>query len=103
MMLICLTAQTSPPEFTVDFVNQFRSDPQLGIRVLRILRDFFRDLGAPGLIVYLEHLAAKAPADRDTPNALRREADRAQRLVFSVLPSSAFFAFPIPLKKTYFF
>jgi hypothetical protein len=39
----------------------------------------------------MEHLAANAPADRGTQNALRREVDRAQRLVFTVLPSSGFF------------
>ncbi len=87
-----LTAQPKPAEFAVNFVNQFHSDPALGIRVLRILHDFFRDAGAPGLIVYMEHLAANAPADRDTQNELRREVDRAQRLVFTVLPPSGFFA-----------
>jgi hypothetical protein len=87
-----LTAQTNAIEFTVNFVNQFRSDPELGIRVLRILRGFFRDAGAPGLIVYMEHLAAKAPADRHTQDAFRHEVDRAQRLVSTVLPPSAFFA-----------
>ncbi|HEX4075416.1 MAG TPA: hypothetical protein VHX49_08465 [Candidatus Acidoferrales bacterium] len=85
-------AQTNPGEFSVHFVNQFRSDPQLGMRVMRILHDFFQDAGAPGLTVYREHLARSAPADRNTQDALRRELDRAQRLVFTVLPPSAFFA-----------
>jgi hypothetical protein len=87
-----LTAQTNSAEFAMNFVHQFRSDPELGIRVLRILHDYFHDARAPGLIVYMEHLAAGAPADRDTQNALRREVDRAQRVIFSILPPAGFFA-----------
>jgi hypothetical protein len=87
-----LTAQKNPAEFARNFAHQFRSDPGLGIHVLRILHDFFQDAGAPGLIVYMEHVAAGAPADRDTQNALRREVDRAQRVVFSILPPTRFFA-----------
>jgi len=39
----------------------------------------------------MEHLAASAPADRDTQDALRREVDRAKRAVFTILPPSVFF------------
>jgi hypothetical protein len=85
-------AQTNPDEFSTRFVNQFRGDPQLGVRVTRILHDFFQDAGAPGLTVYREHLAGSAPADRNTQDALRRELDQTQRLVLTVLPPFAFFA-----------
>jgi len=87
-----IRAQTNPNEFRVNLIDQFRSDPQLGVRVMRILHDFFRDAGAPGLTVYREHLAGSAPADRNTQDALRRELDQAQRLVITVLPPASFFA-----------
>jgi len=91
-IIAIVQAQTNPGEFSVHFVNQFRSDPQLGMRVMRTLHDFFQDAGAPGLTVYREHLAGSAPADRNTQDALRRELDQAQRLVITVLPPASFFA-----------
>ena len=74
------------------FFAQFLPEPQLGIRVLRVLGDFFREVTAPGLIVYTEYLAANLPADRTTPEILRRESELAQRIVAQILPPPEFFA-----------
>jgi len=49
-------------EFKRQFEGQFRADPELGSRVKRILHDFFRDVAAPGYLVYEEYLAAALPA-----------------------------------------
>jgi hypothetical protein len=55
----------------------FFLEPQLGIHVLRILADYFRDIASPGLIVYAEYLAANLPVERATTEALRRETEMA--------------------------
>ena len=67
-------------------------EPQLGIHVLRILADFFRNTASPGLIVYTEYLAANLPAEKATVEALRRETETAQRIVGQILPVPEFFA-----------
>ncbi|MGB7436820.1 MAG: hypothetical protein WBR26_20405 [Candidatus Acidiferrum sp.] len=74
------------------FFAQFLPEPPLGVRVLRVLGDFFRELTAPGLIVYTEYLAANLPADRTTTEVLRRETELAQRIVAQTLPPPEFFA-----------
>lgn len=74
------------------FVTQFLAEPLLGIRVLRILLDFFRDVTSPGLIVYTEYLAANLATDRATAEILRRETELAQRIVAQILPPPEFFA-----------
>jgi hypothetical protein len=87
-----VTAVTDTARFNNLFFAQFLPEPQLGIRVLRVLGDFFREVTAPGLIVYTEYLAANLPADRTTPEVLRRESELAQRIVAQILPPPEFFA-----------
>jgi hypothetical protein len=87
-----LTVLPDVAKFKDLLTRQFLAEPQLGIRVLRILTDFFRNVGSPGLIVYTEYLAANLPADRATAELLRRETDLAQRIVAQVFPVSEFFA-----------
>ena len=79
-------------KFNNKFLAQFLPEPQLGIHVLRILADFFRDTAAPGLIVYTEYLAANLPTEKATAEALRRETETAQRIVGQILPVPEFFA-----------
>jgi hypothetical protein len=74
------------------FLTQFLPEPQLGIHVLRILADYFRDAASPGLIVYTEYLAANLPPERATAEALRRETEIAQRIVAQILPAPEFLA-----------
>ena len=79
-------------EFNNKFLAQFLPEPQLGIHVLRILADFFRNTAAPGLIVYTEYLAANLPAEKATAETLRRETETAQRIVGQILLVPEFFA-----------
>jgi hypothetical protein len=87
-----VTALRDVAKFKGLFTTQFLVEPQLGIRVLRILADFFRNASAPGLIVYTEYLAANLPADRANTEFLRRETDLARRIVAQIFPVPEFFA-----------
>lgn len=87
-----LTAVPYIARFNTLFVTQFLTEPQLGIRVLRVLVDFFREITAPGLLVYTEYLAANMPRDRATSEVLQRETELAQRIVAQILPLPEFFA-----------
>ncbi|MGA2301522.1 MAG: GSU2403 family nucleotidyltransferase fold protein [Candidatus Acidiferrum sp.] len=87
-----VTAVPDIARFNSLFFAQFLREAQLGIRILRVLGDFFREVTAPGLIVYTEYLAANLPADRTTAELLRRETELAQRIVAQILPPPEFFA-----------
>jgi hypothetical protein len=87
-----LTALPDVAKFKDLLTTQFLAEPQLGIRVLRILTDYFRNVSSPGLIVHTEYLAANLPADRATAELLRRETDLAQRIVAQIFPVPEFFA-----------
>jgi hypothetical protein len=78
--------------FNAQFIAQFQQDPVLGLHVLVILRDFFRDITSPGLLVYAEHVAANFPADRATPALLRTETERGHRTVTQIFPPPDFYA-----------
>jgi len=92
-----LTVLPDVAKFKDLLTRQFLADPQLGIRVLRILTDFFRNVSSPGLIVYKEYLAANLPADRATAELLRRETDLAQRIVAQIFPVPEFFALAVAI------
>jgi hypothetical protein len=87
-----ISAQPDPAQFAAQFLSQFQADPLLGVRVLRILADSFRDTTSPGLIVYAEYLAVNTPTGHDTQADLRQETERARRVVFRILPPSEFLA-----------
>ncbi len=87
-----VTAMPDIAQFNSLFVTQFLAEPLLGVRVMHILADFFRDITSPGLIVYTEYLAANLSTDRATTEALRRETELAQRIVAQILPPLEFFA-----------
>jgi len=87
-----LTAVPDIPAFNKQFVGQFQQDAHLGLHVLSILQEFFRDATSPGLLVYSEHVAAGLPPGRETSDILRGEISRAQSLVAQFCPSPEFFA-----------
>jgi hypothetical protein len=74
--------------FKAQFEGQFGADPELGIRVNTILRDFFRDVNAPGYLLYEEYLAATLPAGRATQSEIREESARAHRILQRILPQA---------------
>jgi len=73
-------------EFKAQFEGQFRSDPELGKRVSTILSDFFREVSAPGYLLYEEYLAATLPTGRATRAEIREESARAYRILQRILP-----------------
>jgi hypothetical protein len=87
-----LTAVPDIAAFHAQFIGQFQTDPILGLHVLSILRNFFRAITSPGLLVYSEHVAANLPADRATPAVVRTETELAHRIVTQVFPASEFYA-----------
>jgi hypothetical protein len=87
-----LSALPDHAGFHAQLVGQFQQDPILGLRVLRILLDFFRDITSPGLLVYSEHIAANLSADRATPASIRTETEHVQRIVAQVFPPIEFYA-----------
>jgi hypothetical protein len=87
-----VTALPNIPEFNNLFAGQFAPEPLLGVRLLRSLADFFRDVTSPGLLVYTESLAANLPTDRTTPELLRQQTDLGRRIVAQILPPPEFLA-----------
>ena len=85
-----LAAVADISRFNSLFAAQFLPEPLLGLRVLHILSDFFRELASPGLIVYAEYVAANLPASRDSADAVRQETQSAQRLMARFLPPTEF-------------
>ena len=86
-----LKSQLDPTQFTQAFVRQFRPEPLLGLRVLRIFHDFFREPTSPGFLVYEEHLAANIPAGRNVQEELQREVQRSHRAVSRIFPIPEFY------------
>ena len=72
--------------FKAQFEAQFRAEPELGKRVGAILGDFFREVNAPGYLVYEEYLAATLPAGRATRAEIREESARAHRIFEKIVP-----------------
>jgi hypothetical protein len=72
-------------EFKRQFEGQFGADPELGSRVNGMLRDFFRDVAAPGYLLYEEYLAAALPAGRAPQVGIREESARAHHILQRIL------------------
>lgn len=77
--------------FRQNFENQFSADPALGLRVMRILDNYFRTSTSPGLLVYEEHLVGDKPLDRAARSEVASELARAQQLMSGLLPPILFF------------
>jgi hypothetical protein len=90
-----LTAVPDVSAFNAQFISQFQQDPILGLHVLVILRDFFRDITSPGFLVYSEHVAANLPGDRETATIVRRETETAHGVVTQIFPLAEFYAIAI--------
>jgi hypothetical protein len=86
-----VSASMDLKRFKADFQRQFEADKVLGLRILKILGTYFRENTAPGLLVYEESLVADKPLDRDARTELRREIDRAHRMMLEILPPKQFF------------
>ena len=86
-----MKAQLDPSQFAQAFVREFLREPLLGLRVLRIFHDFFREPTSPGFLVYEEHLGANIPAGRNVREELQREVQRSHRVVSLIFPIPEFY------------
>jgi len=73
-------------EFKRKFEGQFVEERELGGRANEILSDFFRDVTAPGYLLYEEYLAATLPAGRATQAEIQEESARAHGTLQKILP-----------------
>lgn len=89
-IIAILRVVTDIPSFNTAFVAQFDDEATLGISVLRILADYFRDSSSPGLLLYAEHVASNLPADRATRDTINAEIDKALQVVGRFLPNPDF-------------
>lgn len=80
-----LSAQPDPAELRDRFVAQFGARPDLKATAFRIIKDYFGNANAPGLLLYRESLAASTPISESVRD-LDPELRRVQRLVFTLLP-----------------
>jgi hypothetical protein len=76
-----VSAQINLAQFKEAFQRQFEADPPLGVHVLRILDEYFRENISPGLLVYEEFLVADRPLDRDVRREVTQEIERAHRMM----------------------
>lgn len=76
-----VSAQINLAQFKEAFQRQFEADPPLGVHVLRILDEYFRENISPGLLVYEEFLVADRPLDRDVRREVAQEIERAHRMM----------------------
>lgn len=87
-----LRAVTDIPSFNTAFVLQFQREPALGVPVLRILADYFRERTSPGLILYAEYIAASLPVGRSTTDTIASETEKALQVVLRFFPNPDFLA-----------
>ena len=76
-----IKAQLDLADFKRQLTKQFEVDPELGSRVNKILTDFFRDVTAPGYLLYEEYLAPTLRTGRETQREIRQESALAHRTV----------------------
>jgi hypothetical protein len=80
-----VSAQADLKQFKAEFEHQFDRDPELGVRVNKILDSYFRETTSPGLLVYEEFIVADKPLDRDARREVRGEVKRAHKLILTLL------------------
>ena len=84
-----IKARPDLAEFQRHFAEQFEVDPELGSRVNKILSDLFREVTAPGYLLYEEYLAATLPTGRETQREIREESALAHRSLQRILPEQS--------------
>ena len=86
-IIAVMSAQTDLKQFKADFQQQFQTDADLGLRVLKILSTYFRETTSPGILVYEESIVADKPLDREARRQVNAEIARAQSLMQHLLPA----------------
>jgi hypothetical protein len=90
-IIAVVSARPDLKEFKAKFENQFRRDPGLGMRVLRIEDQYFRENSSPGFLVYEEWIVADRPLDRGERQRVRAEIDRAHQMMLNIIPTREFY------------
>ena len=80
-----VSAQIDLEQFKTEFEHQFDRDPELGLRVCKILDSYFRGTTSRGLLVYEESLVADRPLDCDARREIRDEVERAHGVMLTLL------------------
>jgi hypothetical protein len=85
----CWEKRIESEQFETEFERQFDRDPELGLRVSKVLHDYFRETTSPGLIVYEELPIADKPLDRDARREVLSEVEKAHALMRLLLPQDS--------------
>src|ERR1700740_3538364 len=78
--------------FRRSFEKQFSQDLALGVRLMKILENYFRNDTSPGLLVYEEFIVADKPLDRAAQREVREEGTRSHQMMLKILPPKEFYA-----------
>jgi hypothetical protein len=87
-----IAGQTDLEQFRGDFEDQFRQDLALGVRVAKILENYFRNDTSPGLLVYEELIVANKPLDHAARQEVREEVRRAHQMMLKIFLPKEFYA-----------
>ena len=82
-----LSAQQDLAEFSQKFKTQFEPEPDLGNRIEKIVKDYFKDLNATGLLLYEEFLAESSEARSDR-RTIEGELGRAKEVLKYLLTTT---------------
>jgi len=85
-IIAIVTAQLDKNQFKRSFEHQFHGNVDLGIRVLKILDEYFRESVSPGLLAYEESIVADKPLDRGARQQVSQEIERAHKVMLGLLP-----------------
>lgn len=86
-----ITGQLDLKQFKENFETQFARDQGLGVRVLKILDQYFRENTSPGFLVYEESIVAGEPLDRMARERVASEIKRAHRMMLDMFPPREFY------------
>src|ERR1700739_823680 len=79
-----ISGQADLEAFRRSFEKQFSQDLALGVRLMKILKNTFRNDTSPGLLVYEEFIVADKPLDRAAQREVR-ESDDAENVPAQVI------------------
>jgi hypothetical protein len=82
-----LSAQEDLVGFSEKFRTQFGPEPDLGSRIKKIVEVYFKDLNAPGLLLYEEFLANSSEASSDR-RTIEGELGRAKEVLKYLLTAT---------------
>ena len=82
-----MSAQVDLKQFKARFEQQFDRDPELGLRVRKIIDNYFHETTSPDLLVYEASLVADKPLFRNARREVNWEVEKAHLLMSTLLLS----------------